>query len=288
MASFAYGLRIDGGPPPAGLYQAAGYPSNRSVLLERRESPPPPTHHERRLAETRERDGSTFLTVDGGPQGSFVMAAPGHGVCTVVADGTRVECAGEGDRAAADRLLLAQALPTAAVLQGLEVLHAGAVAVGDAALAVTAPSGVGKSTVVAALVQTGARLLADDVLAVESREGSGVLAHPGPGVLALDRDGGAKAQLPHEPSPPARLRHLLFLERGPAGSELELEWLDPPDPRRLLTATFVTHVSSAARSLAQLEACAQIAATAACAVVRVPHGADAAGTAERLREATSG
>ena len=71
-----------------------------------------------------------------------------------------VDAAGTEVRSAIERAdptlwrghVLGQALPLAASLQGLEVFHAGAVATGDGVIALAGPSGVGKSTLVGALV----------------------------------------------------------------------------------------------------------------------------------------
>ncbi len=62
-------------------------------------------------------------------------------------------------------------------LRGLPALHAGAVAVGGAALAVTGPAGAGKSTTTAALAARGHPLVADDVLALRSEAG-GIVVQP--------------------------------------------------------------------------------------------------------------
>jgi hypothetical protein len=62
-------------------------------------------------------------------------------------------------------------------LRGRTCLHASAVAVGDRALALVGPAGVGKSTTAAALAGRGCPVLADDVLPLEMR-GAVVLAHP--------------------------------------------------------------------------------------------------------------
>ena len=76
------------------------------------------------------------------------------------------------------RFLIAQVLPFAAALNGLEVLHASAVAFGDRALALIGASGAGKTSLALAACRLGAELIADDVLALERREDR-LLAHPG-------------------------------------------------------------------------------------------------------------
>ena len=59
------------------------------------------------------------------------------------------------------------------------MLHASAVVLDGAAVAFTAPSGTGKSTLAAHLVAAGASFLTDDVLALDDRNGV-VEAHSGP------------------------------------------------------------------------------------------------------------
>ncbi|MEP9378544.1 hypothetical protein ABLE91_17645 [Aquabacter sp. CN5-332] len=69
--------------------------------------------------------------------------------------------------------------PAFAVLlhqRGSPPLHAGAVRVGEGALAIAGHSGAGKSTTVRALVRRGCRLLCDDQLVVEAGTG---MAHAG-------------------------------------------------------------------------------------------------------------
>jgi hypothetical protein len=62
-------------------------------------------------------------------------------------------------------LLVATALPAVLWLRGDAVLHATAILSGaGTAIAIAGPSGIGKSTVVAQLIETGAELLADDTV----------------------------------------------------------------------------------------------------------------------------
>ncbi len=73
--------------------------------------------------------------------------------------------------------LLGQALSFCLVARGIEPLHATSVAVDRGAVAFLGDSGLGKSTLAAALVAHGCRLVTDDVLAV-SFEGDLAMAWP--------------------------------------------------------------------------------------------------------------
>jgi hypothetical protein len=75
---------------------------------------------------------------------------------------------------------------TVALLQGYEALHAGAIATAAGAVAITAGTGGGKSTLLSELLRRGLTLLADDVLALESvGEDEPPLAHPAPPLMSL-------------------------------------------------------------------------------------------------------
>ncbi len=100
-----------------------------------------------------------------------------HGLADflVSADGARIRAcpsrALPGDTLR--HLLVDQVLPLALSRRGRLLLHASAVHVpGIGALAFAGPTGRGKSTLAAVLASRGGRILADDCLAIESREGS--------------------------------------------------------------------------------------------------------------------
>jgi hypothetical protein len=102
------------------------------------------------------------------------------------ADATVLQCA-PADPADPSwwRAVLDSVLFTVALLQGYEALHAGAVATPDGAIAITAATGGGKSTLLAELLQRGLALMADDVLVLESRENASPLAHPGAPLMTV-------------------------------------------------------------------------------------------------------
>jgi hypothetical protein len=80
--------------------------------------------------------------------------------------------------------LLGQALSFALVNKGFEPVHASAVAVGDQAIAFLGDCGLGKSTLAAAFLQAGHRLLADDLLILQTTA-RGIVAFPGPARIKL-------------------------------------------------------------------------------------------------------
>jgi hypothetical protein len=80
--------------------------------------------------------------------------------------------------------LLGQALSFALVMNGFEPLHATAVVVEDQVVAFLGDCGFGKSTLAAAFLQAGHRLLTDDLLLLRTTTRR-VLAYPGPTRIKL-------------------------------------------------------------------------------------------------------
>jgi hypothetical protein len=112
---------------------------------------------------------------------------------TVVAERGRVHCRHRPH--IDDELIryLFLSLVTSFVLHRLDrpVLHAGAVNIGGEAVAIMAPTGHGKSSLIAYCVGAGCPLLSDDVLALELGD-DGVAAHPGPPQMRLWPDSVAR------------------------------------------------------------------------------------------------
>jgi len=174
--------------------------------------------------------------------GGLLLVSQRHGVCRVSADGSAVTCAPEDpSRPAWRRHLLDTVLGSAALRRGMTGLHAAAVTIDGRALAITAPTGGGKSTLAAELLRRGAELLTDDLLFVAAGP-AGVEAHAGPPFISLagaetppraigetvavigDRRWIRVRRRPPRPSP---LSLVVALERDGRGSGAELEAATP-------------------------------------------------------------
>jgi hypothetical protein len=108
---------------------------------------------------------------------------------SVAADGLRVACRPlDGcDRAVLQNYLFGQVLAVALVQQGIEPLHAAVVRVDDCAIGFLGDCTFGKSTLLAAFLQAGHRVMTDDLLIVERRGGTPT-ALPGSGRIKLMPD----------------------------------------------------------------------------------------------------
>jgi hypothetical protein len=104
----------------------------------------------------------------------------------LIADGGRtiLSAVKGADRALWQRFVIGQVLPVTASVQGLEIFHASAVSTAEGVIAFAGPSGVGKSTLAAAAIDSGASFYADDVLAADVTV-SGITAYPGPGLRSI-------------------------------------------------------------------------------------------------------
>jgi hypothetical protein len=80
--------------------------------------------------------------------------------------------------------LLGQALSFALVQSGFEPLHATCVVIDGDAVAFLGNSGFGKSTLAACFLQSGYRILTDDLLLLQTNSGQ-VVAYPGPARIKL-------------------------------------------------------------------------------------------------------
>lgn len=99
-------------------------------------------------------------------------------------DGLYVTGSGD-DSQSVTHLFWNHVFPLAASLQGLAVLHGGAVEIEGRAVAFLGASGLGKSTLTAALAGKGFRFFTDDALALVVDEAASPIAVPGHGSIRL-------------------------------------------------------------------------------------------------------
>jgi hypothetical protein len=236
------------------------------------------------------------------PEAGYRIELPPYGTYHVSADGLEIACAPPGDAAPWDwqRLLIGQVLPAAAALRGYEVLHASAVAIGTKAIAFAGPPAMGKSSLALRLMQEGAGLIAEDVLALSERDGR-VFAEPGAALVNL-RDG-ESARLEHIGDFAAALGrsdgklHLVvpriddavqlsvvyLLEPGTPDQET-FEPLGAAGARVVMANSFVLYVLRAERMVRQLEVAAVLARSVRLVRLRVKPGVDSRALARQVRE----
>jgi hypothetical protein len=213
--------------------------------------------------EELQPDGSLVYRIEAHATAGYLIYGPEYGAYVLSADGRQLQCA-PGDRSAGawQRLLIAQVLPFAALLQGMEVFHASAVVRDTEAVAFLGPSRAGKTSLALELCGRGASFLADDVLAVEVREEQ-LVAHPGTPIAGVDRTAAerlatnARERLvqmrgAREPTP---LAALFFLDRRVDGPE-QPRFEAAADAQLLLAATFNFVLATPARLRGLLDVCA--------------------------------
>jgi hypothetical protein len=234
----------------------------------------------RRISEQLDEHDTPILMIDHDEEAGFLVHGPRYGRQLISADGSRVRCfTGDVTTQEWQRLLIAQTLPFAAALNGLEVFHASAVQLGGKALALVGPSGSGKTSLALALCRLGAGFLADDVLAMEP-SGGRLLAHPGTPLAAVVHPGNAGRASSGERvlavnkrerlvaltpvSAPAEVAGVLFLARRATWSRPTITPL--VSAGALLSATFNFVLDAPARLERLLEACSLAAARPVCTV----------------------
>jgi hypothetical protein len=253
-----------------------------------------------RLVDFRFRDGRPMMSIDVDRDGAYLVEAPGYGAHVVSHDGMRITSVLAPDASWNwQRLFVAQALPLAASMRGLELLHASAVNLDGRVLALTASSGAGKTSIAMHLVADGGTLVTDDVLAVGSTP-TGVVGYPGARLMNADRDELAtiatgrdrlgvklgddeKVHLrPALESAPLPLAALYRLVSRPGGSTPRIVEEAPPDPSALLGTTFLPYVQTPARLTRNLELASRLARSVRVFVLEIPHDLSAAQTASLL------
>jgi hypothetical protein len=184
-------------------------PAELSLLVRRPDVVPPDYQGAAQLVwQYRAADRLSLSVYDAGD--GFVFHYPSRVQFRLSADLRSVTCtAVRGlDEELIRYLFLGLVLSFILHRRGRPTLHAGAVRVGEGAVAFTAPPGVGKSSLTAYCVRAGHAVLSDDVVPLARGE-DGVLALPGVPQLRLWPD--AAAALWEDP---ARLpRHALQTEK---------------------------------------------------------------------------
>jgi hypothetical protein len=285
-------------PPPS---PSSSSPPTRVRIdpaeLERRWQPTAPTAEV--VRELGDGD-AVLLTVELARPAGYLLRAPGVGRILVAPDGGELLCDPAPGSAEWATLIPAQALPLAATLRGLEVLHASGVVVDGRAVLFAGAPGAGKSSLAAALLHRGAVLLSDDTVALESREGA-LVAHPGAALLHLqaaeherlsERERaalGAPTAFPHKPryhprasASAAPFGGLFLLERATHGPPVER--LAAVDPFALLASTFNLSVRTPERLVRHLDLAAALAATGRVHRLRVQPGVNATQLADAVRQ----
>jgi hypothetical protein len=254
----AFGLDVYASPAPSVLAGALAWPTSRWLELRLDHHVPPADGwpaDAQRVGVQRDEHGCERFTVAAHERAGYRLAGDGYGQHLLSRDGLRLRCAPRG---AHDhdwqRFLIAQVLPFAAAVRGLEVLHAGGVVIGGRALLLLGGSGAGKTTLALALTRLGAGFLADDAVALE-RSGERLLAHPGTPVAAVGRGQAERLmKIPTVPAP-APLGAVLCLERTADGPDVPC--FEPlGDGAPLLASTFNLMLRDGERMGSLLEVCA--------------------------------
>jgi hypothetical protein len=301
---WAFGVVVESRTPVAGLLADTNGADARLVEWEAvPEGELAEDSLSEQLVDRRHPDGRPFMSIEHDPELGYRIAAPGFGAHLVANDGSVIRSSLPSETGEIwQRLFFAQALPLAAALNGLALFHASAVVLDGKAYALVGLSGSGKTSIAAQLVARGARMLTDDVLALEPAEGE-VLAYAGPARISIEReelDGlGAdgrrrlgdpldtptedgKVQLETRPEAgPVPLGGVFLL--GRSSSEGVAVKRDPENrTQALLAAAFLGYLMLPRRLALHLEVCAQIAAGAPTFDVQIGEGAAASEVAETV------
>lgn len=237
-------------------------------------------------------EGELLLSVDFAEQIGYLLWARDFARVLISPDGLELLCEPDPTNDGWASILSAQALPLAATIRGLEVLHASGVVLDGRAVLITGPPGAGKSSLAAALVRAGGRLLSDDAVALQL-SGDSLIAHAGSVVLQLRAkederlSARGRAALGHtmgsswgkqryvsaDVPDPTPLGGLFLLERS--AEEPAVEQLPAVNPFELIASTFNLSVRTPARLRRQLDVVSVIAAHGLAHRLRVQPDVDA-------------
>lgn len=156
---------------------------------------------------SEETHASDWFTCDERPDGSVYLRWGRYFDFLVEGGGTRIKYRAleDGDTDVLQNFLFGQALSVALVQQGVEPLHAAVIEVDGRGIALLGDCGYGKSTLAAAFVQAGSRLVSDDVLVVY-RERGRVMAAAGSGRVKLLPDSASAVLRAKSPGVPITAR----------------------------------------------------------------------------------
>ncbi len=202
------------------------------------------------------------------------------------------------------KFLVGQLLPLAALRQGLQLIHAAAVVIGGGAVLVLGTSGAGKTTSCLLLVQRGASFLADDVAAVEIREGQ-PFVHPGSALANVDEralklvsgtygrslgsiDGEARVVIDEVHPSPAPLKGVVVLTRDTAVTHV-VRTGDGVDWMAVLLGSHFSPVMAEHLNQQEtwLDVCDRILRFADTALIRAPLDGEPAAVASEIASAFS-
>lgn len=300
----AFGLELEGDFPAPGLEGRAGRSATRRAELTRVE-------HGLLAAG----DAESVLDVDlagtpfriyRGRRGGYLLDHGFFGRFEVAPGGRSIRCAPAARQPdwSWQRFLAAQPLPLAALLAGLECLHASAVAVAGRGLLLLGPSGAGKTSVALHIARHEQGLITDDVSAIELRGGVAVvhagartanvdpseLAHVGSAVTTLGAQDGESRVLTESiqaDGGPWPVGAVYVLSRRAGVSDLEIRPPDRSPAAILLGATFNSFHREQARLRTQLDIVANLAERAPIREVRMPLTLDARSAAAAISAAVA-
>lgn len=237
-------------------------------------------------------EGEPWLEVRRGP-GAYLARWPNQLDVVIPDEGSRLQVCKRGEVTdSVARLLLCQALSFVLAAHGREGLHASAVELNGEAIIIAGESGRGKSTLATALCQSGARLIADDLVSVRLdtaghvvvdpsttktwlvREVAAAMSHTGGAELGREYKVAVDVGAPGTHSVPLGAVYLLRYRAGAPEVEHEMGWRDGVGA--FLAAMFNLVVRTPARMETQFTIATHVAAHVPIRVLRWEPGPDAA------------